>query len=227
VRRDGITRCRLRAMWCFARVSAVALAAVSVLAGSSVASSSPNNQLACELVSQSYLRGLLSVADSQRRQSSESPTSPSPDDHTVGPGSDESSCDTFGWTGKKPSLSVLRKLVVPGSSRYEVPRGLGVATVTTYVPDPGTEGQQWDADVFFGQLQIAATSVRHQLGGKFIKVPADGASDRFSLTLGHYGDFAEGVWQKGDSIVMLQVGVPNGRGAAKLRTLAARVVPKF
>jgi hypothetical protein len=99
--------------------------------------------------------------------------------------------------------------------------------VTTYVRDPGTDGQDWDADKFYGGLLIAATQVRHQVGGKFIKVPKDTANDRDALTLGAYGDVADGIWQKGDSIVMLQVGVSGGRAAAKLKALASDAVPAF
>ena len=204
-----------------------ALGMLCVLAVSSAAYASPNNKLACGLASESSIRSLLGVAHSGRKHSSTSPTSPSPYNHTVGPGADESSCDTFGWSGQKPSPSTLRKIFVPGPSRYKIPGRLGIVSVTTYVRDPGTDGQNWDADKFYGNLWIAAVHVRHQVGGDFIKVPKAGASDRDALTLGHYGDFAEGIWQKGDSIVMLQVGAPHGQAAAKLRTLALQVVPKF
>src|SRR5262249_23244318 len=163
----------------------------------SLAASSPADLRACHLVTQGSVRNLVGLAHSERKHFSESPTSPSPYDHTVGPGADESRCDTFAWNGKKPSKSELEKILVPGSSRYKVPNGRGSVVVTTYVRDPGTDGQQWDADKFYGELLTAATRVRHQVGGKFIKVPKDTADDRDALTLGAFGDVAEGIWEKG------------------------------
>lgn len=118
-------------------------------------------------------------------------------------------------------------ILVPGSSRYKVPSGRGIVLVTTYVRDPGADGQNWDSDSFFGGLLRAVADVRHQVGGKPIKVPKAGSDDRDASTLGAYGDVAEGIWQKGDSILMLQVGASGGRAAVKLRALAAHTVPAF
>ena len=133
----------------------------------------------------------------------------------------------FAWNGSKPSPSELRKIILPGSSRYRIPSRLGAVFVTTYVRDPGTEGQNWDADAYYGDLVKAEANDRHQLGGQYTTVKKYSADDRDAVTLGHFGDFAVGIWEKGDSIIMLQVAASNGRAAAKLRALASKAVPPF
>jgi hypothetical protein len=195
--------------------------------GPALGSGSIDNSLACQFASQKYVRDQLGLAHSERRHSSESPTSPSPDDHTVGPGSDQSQCEIFAWNGSKPSPTELKKILGPGSSRYKIPEGLGSVVVTTYVRDPGTDGQSWDAQAYYRGLVNAETSDRHQLGGVQITVKKYDADERNAATLGHYGDFAVGVWWKGDSIIMLQVAASRGRAAAKLKALAAKAVPPF
>jgi hypothetical protein len=211
-----------------------AFACGGALALPSAAGAASNDQLACELAPEASVRSFLGLGHSERILHSTSPTSASPDDHTFD-GSDVSECETFAWNGTKPSSSTLRKLVVPGPSRYKTPSGLGTVIVTTYVRDPA-EGESWEPDAFYVKLVAAALHDKQQLGGTKIgnlpslganKLSLPGSAEFFGVTLGHFGDFAVGAWHKNDSIVELQVAVPQGRAALKLKTLAAKIVPKF
>jgi len=201
-------------------------AACTVLA--SAADASPDNSLACELVSITKMEQVFGLPHEKARPIATSPTAASPNDHTV-TGSDEVECDVLTYR-IFPSPAVLLP-ITHSIGEPNVPAGIGYVIVTTNVRDDtnaGDNGKYWDPDKFFGTSLIAATALRHQFGGGTVSGLAKyaGQENSAGMWIGNK-NHALGLWEIGGGVISIDVVAAGGTAPAKLVALANLIVPKF
>lgn len=205
-------------------VVAVAVAVACVFLPETAAAS-PDNELACELVSLAKAEKAFSLPNARSEAKATSPTAAGPNNHTV-EGSDQSECDVYLYR-TFPSPAVLISLV-HNADKPNVPTGIGSVIVTTNVRDDsnaGDNGEHWDPDAYFGRTLIVEAALQHKFGGGNVALPKYGG-DRDGAWIGNQ-NHAIGIWEIGDGVITINVLASGGTAPARLVALAKLLVPKF